>query len=228
VRFLYVPQSTLTSSLKTLISLGFTIFFSLIFLSLKSHAVYTLGESGEVLSEGTYNMGFEPQIVINNPYGSSGLNGDFVFDYPVQADGSLRAKVGTGMSLFDASVAYKYVPFPDYLEQPAVGLKVEASSNSTNSLVTNGFRITPLTSKSFETSLGKLDPYGGLTMSLLTTGSTSTTGFQVTGGSELRTSRRSRFIVAAELNLNLSNSWSSIAGLVTYNFEQNPNTTKEP
>ena len=218
-----IPQFPFTSFMKTLISLCFAIVFSQ-----ESQAVYTLGESAEVLSEGTYNMGFEPQIVINNPYGSSGLNGDFVFDYPVQADGSLRAKVGTGMSLFDASIAYKYIPFPDYLEQPAVGIKVEACSSSTNSLVTNGFRITPMTSKAFETSLGRLDPYAGLTMSLLTTGSTSTTGFQATGGSELRSSRHSRFIVAAELNLNLSNSWSSIAGLVTYNFEQNPTFTKEP
>ena len=189
-------------------------------------AVSTLNEAADVLTEGTYNLGFEPQIVLGSPTGTTGVNGDVVFDYPLRSDSSLRAKLGTGSSSYDLAVGFKYIPFPDYQEQPAMGFKVEAESSSTGSTTANGFRLIPLASKSFEIKYGSLQPYGGISLNLMNSSSGGTSGFQLIAGSELRTPQLPRWTFTAELDLNASNSWSSISGSICYNFDQNSMSMK--
>ena len=194
--------------------------------STPAKAAFTLGESAEVLSQGTYSIGAEPQIVLSNPQSTTGVNLGAIFDYPFQSDSSLRAKLGTGSTSYDVALGYKWVPFPDYMNQPAAGLKVEAEALSVNSVLVNTLRAIPLASKNFTTKYGPVDPYAGLAISLINSSASSATGIQLVGGSEIRPISTPRWTFAAELDLNLTNSWSSISGLATYNFDQNSMRTK--
>jgi len=189
---------------------------SLTFLSTPAWALYTTGESGEVIPEGSYALGVEPQIVVTSP---SGLNLSVLGDYPLTKDSSLRAHIGSGQTTFDLGASYKWIPIPDYNNQPAFGVKVEADTNSANGITANAIRVHPLISKKLDRAEGLFTPYAALPISLVSATGSSYTGLQVVGGSEFQNQSLPKWKFAAELGLNLTNSVSYISGVVTYLFD---------
>lgn len=92
----------------------------LFFSSQNSHAFYETGESGEIAKEGTYKIGLMPQLRLSD---GSGMNFTGFFDRALNDESSLRIHAGLGETDFYMGGSYKWIPIPDYKNQPAIGGK---------------------------------------------------------------------------------------------------------
>jgi hypothetical protein len=191
--------------------------------SSSSYAYFTVGESGELPKPGTYRIGAEPQIVFDD----GGFDLSAFADTLLGPDGSIRGQMGVGETNFDAGVSYKWIPIPDYGNQPAVGGKAEVDWANRKSGGWTSFRIMPLVSKKFETDYGLMTPYAALPIGLNSAPWGSVTTIQLAGGSEFRNPDYPRWMYSAELGLNLNNAFTYISGNVTYFLDESEVSSKK-
>ena len=193
-----------------------SLMLGIIMLSSISMAYFTVGESGNLVKPGQYQIGMEPQFVFDN----SGFNFSGFLDAPYGPDGSFRARMGVGDTNFEASLSYKWVPIPDYGNQPSVGGKVEATYARRSGGNWDAIRIIPLVSKNFETIYGPVTPYASLPLSLVGTPSNTQTALQLVGGCEYRPPDEPKWMFGAELGVSLNNAFTYISGNLTYIFDE--------
>jgi hypothetical protein len=185
--------------------------------SQSSFAYFTIGESGDLPKAGQYRIGAEPQFVFDD----SGFNFSGFVDAPFRNDSSFRAIMGIGDTSFEAAISYKWIPIPDYGDQPAIGGKVEASYARKSGGNWDAIRIMPIISKDFDTVYGPITPYGSVALGLNGTPGANITTLQLVGGSEYRPPDYPRWMYSAELGLNLNNAFTYISGNVTYLLDEN-------
>lgn len=140
------------------VSVGLMIF------SGQSFAYYTFQETGDLLAPGRYAVGGELQFQTSK---RSGVNILGRFDGAISDEMNYRGFVGLGDVDFQAGGYVKWVPFPDFEKQPAIGITLgglvasytvpQKGSNTEFSL-----RATPFISKSFDAELGQFTPYAAL------------------------------------------------------------------
>lgn len=184
--------------------------------SSSSFGFLTVGESGELVKPGLYQVGVEPQVDFTN----SGFNIAAFAGAPYGNDGSLRAKVGLGYVGFEAALSYKWIPIPDYEKQPAIGAKVEAGYANKSGASTSTLRLMPLVSKKFDTENGLFIPYGSLPLNFIFAPSGNTTGYQLVGGTEYYPPDLPKWMFSGELGANLGSSNTYVSGSATYYFEE--------
>jgi hypothetical protein len=187
--------------------------FFIFFLSHSALAFYTTGESAELVKPNTYHLGIEPQVRISE---GTGFNFNGFLDAPFGPEASIRATLGFGQTELFTTIAYKWVPIPDYDRQPAIGGKLEAIYARTAGNSLSALKIHPLISKKFETSFGTLVPYGSIPLALISSGNTSDTSLQLVGGAELYHNDYKQWIFSAELGVNMNKAFSYISGTLTY------------
>lgn len=192
------------------------IFCSSILLSQASFAYLSLSETAELIKKDHYRVGITPQLLLANGGGS---NYGVFFDMPVDDEMNARFTLGTGTTDFWTSGSVKWVPYPDYKKQPAIGLRGaviyarKAKENFYN------IQVTPIISKIVDTQWGKLNPYIGLPVTLVYNSTSSLTALQFVIGSEWIDNPS--FQVGAELDLNLSNSTSALTVHINFPFDGN-------
>ena len=141
---------------------------ALIFLfSFSSYGYFSVMDTGDLKEEGEYRILGEGQILLDSPKGFN-FNGRFSTGFDV--DSEIQFEAGIGSIDFYLGAFWKWVPFPDTEEQPAIGARfgvtfAEIDVNGTT-LSTYGFNVTPLVSKKFALDFGKLSPYAGLPIGL--------------------------------------------------------------
>ena len=194
----------------------------LVLISTPSQAYLTVGESTELPKQGQYRVGAEPQIVFNN----GGFNFSGFADTAITSDSSIRAHLGIGDTSFEAAASYKWIPIPDYGNQPGIGGKVEASYANKSGGNWTALRFMPLISKNFDTQYGQVTPYGSIPLDLIGTPSTTQSAVQLVGGCEYRSPDYSKWMFSAELGLNLNNAFSYVSGNVTYYLDETESSVK--
>ncbi len=182
----------------------------------------TVQESNEVTPAGKFKLGAEPQIRTSS---GSGMNFSGFFDAPVNDAMSVRANVGTGDTDFSAGGSFKWVPFPDYGKQPAVGLKVggywwRESSESFTTL-----RFDPIVSKKFDTEIGLLVPYASIPVMFNSGKDYNKTSLQVAFGSELMHPETDNMTFGAEIGFDGKDSFSYVSGYVTIYLDDTNQTS---
>lgn len=189
-------------------------------LNFSAQAFMTVQESNEITPAGKYKLGVEPQFRTTN---GSGFNFGGFFDMPINDESSFRANVGTGETDFVAGTSFKWVPFPDYENQPAIGGKIgafywrEASENYLT------FRVEPLVSKKFATANGTFIPYAALPVMFNTGRDLNKTTLQVAFGSEYQNAEADNMTFGLEAGLDAKDSFSYVSGYVTiYLDDQRP------
>ena len=197
-----------------------TVFFALV--SSPAFAFLSLNESGEITPPGIYKLGVEPQIRLSN--GSGGNLGVFI-DSAINDDWSWRAQMGTGDTDFWAAGSAKWVPIPDYQNQPAIGLRMEANIGREDNESFSVLRVAPLVSKGYDTDIGKITPYAALPIGLFASKGSSDSISQFVIGSEGRFEQTPDFLFSAEIGFNMSRTFSYLAGTATY-FFRDTNTRK--
>lgn len=179
-------------------------------------AFMTVQESNEITPTGQFKLGFEPQARLSD---GSGFNFAGFFDLPVNEEMSARAHLGSGDTDFFAGGSFKWVPVPDYANQPSIGGKFGLIHWRESDHTFFTFRVEPLISKKFQTETGTFIPYAALPLMFNSGHEMNKTSFQLAGGSEFWHPDADNMTFGAELGLNLKDSFSYISGYVTIFLE---------
>lgn len=183
--------------------------------STSSASYLSLNETAEILPDGYFTLGVAPQLRLSD---GGGIDVSAFFDTSVASDTNMRISLGGGKVDFWTSASLKWVPFPDVGRQPAMGLKgalIYARDEDTNFY---NFQFSPIISKLADTTYGKMIPYIGLPVTYVTTKDSSFVSTQLAVGAEWFSSKDLHF--GAEFNLNLSKSFTSLSGFVSFPFDQ--------
>lgn len=176
----------------------------------------SIGESGEVINADSYRLGGTFQ---SSTAGNGGLNlGGFV-DTGWTDDMSSRFLFGVGSLDFHVGASLKYVPFPDYENQPAIGVRSAFWVARIDSTSVTTLQIAPLVSKVIRISEGNLVSYFAIPVNFTFYSNKSSTGSQFTIGSEYSHPKIHNVQFAAELSLNLSKSESGFLILASIPFD---------
>jgi hypothetical protein len=188
------------------------VLFTTVFVGSQAFAVLEVGESGEVTGQGMNRVGLVPQVKTSN---GGGANISAFFDSGLNDSTSARLWAGTGDTDFDLGGSLKWVPIPDYENQPALGLRGSAFYLRDGSVSSSVLRVEPLISKKFDVDIGELTPYASLPLMVQTRDSSSTTEMQLTVGSEYVHPDVKKLRFGAELGFDLKDSFSYIAAYVS-------------
>ena len=186
-------------------------------MSVSAHSYLTVAETGELVPEGQYLLGLSPQIKLSD---GNGVNLAGFFDSSVRQDASVRLHVGVGETDFFTGASFKWIPFPDFGQQPAIGARVGAiyGRDGDDSLLT--FRFDPLVSKKLEIDHGVIEPYGSLPIYTSTFRSRTTTGIQLVGGAQYYPPDFQQMRLGGELGMSLRESFNYVAVFVTFLMDE--------
>lgn len=201
-------------------------FFSLlaVFFALQAQAFMTVQESNDITPMGKYKLGVEPQLRTSN---GNGMNFTGFFDAPINEEMSARALIGSGDTDFVAGGSFKWVPVPDYGNQPAVGGKIGGYFWRESDEGYFTVRVEPIVSKKLHTEIGDFTPYGALPILFNSGKDYNKTGVQLAAGTEYFHSEADNMTFGAELGLDAKDSFSYISGYVTiYLDDAHPNQQK--
>ena len=190
-----------------------------------AHAYLGVNESAEIIPNGHYRVGVIPEFFLgSNPsdyYTGKDGGSDYsaFLDMNVQRDINARFVLGTGTTDFWAGAFAKWVPYPDYENQPAIGVRGgfmfvrEQSSNFYD------LQVTPIISKKYETQAGALLPYVGVPLTLVYEKSSHNfTAVQMAVGSDWEFQKDSQ--LGAELDMDLKNTTTTISLHLNLEFDE--------
>jgi hypothetical protein len=175
-----------------------------------------VGESAEILPISTYRLGAAPQFYLSD---GGGLNVIGYVDAALTDSTSMRVQAGGGEIDFFTGASFKWVPIPDYENQPAIGLKVGANFGREGDKTLTSVQLSPLVSKKVETDYGLLIPYTSLSLSRTSVRGETSTGFQVVGGTEWL-HPDTHFQFGAELGLEAKDSYSYLMGWISIPLDE--------
>ncbi|WII71785.1 hypothetical protein QJS83_15075 [Bdellovibrio sp. 22V] len=187
-----------------------------LFLSSTSHAYLSIAESGELLPVGTYQVGAEPQLLLNK---GGGANFNVFFDAAINESMSGRISMGAGAVDFNAFASAKWMPFPDVDNQPAMGLRAGAGIARDEGENLLQLQLAPMLSKKFETEYGLSVPYFALPFTFLNTKEENTIASNLTVGTEFHYADWKDVTLGAELGIELNKSYSYLSIFATFPFE---------
>ncbi len=196
--------------------LTFLIILSFLLLSRPGFAYLSVSETAELIKEGEYRIGVIPQLILSSG-GESNLG--VFFDMPVEDDVNSRFIIGGGTTDFYASASVKWVPYPDFERQPAIGLRGALTYARDGVANYYNLQATPIISKSVDTDWGKMIPYVGLPITIVHS-TISRTALQFVVGSEWVD--RKDFQIGGEFDFNLSNTNTALT--LHFNFPFDGNT----
>jgi len=190
--------------------------FSGLLLASNAHAYLSMAESGELVPMGKYQVGIEPQLMLNR---GDGGNVDAFFDAPINDSTSARLLIGSGTVDFNGFASVKYIPFPDVDNQPAIGIRGGVGLDRINGNNGLDIQVAPLISKKFDTDMGMTVPYFALPITFTSNNNDSFTRANVAVGTELHSPQAPQVTFGAELGIDLNRSYSYISAYVTLPFD---------
>ncbi len=191
-------------------------FLSWTFFSFSSWAYLGIHGSAEIPKLGSYVMGGYGQLMLNEGGGAQfGAN----LEMPFTEDLSTQFSLGIGKIDFNLGAGFKWVPIPDFNNQPAMGFKVSTWYARTEETNVWTIQIAPMFSKKINTEAGLLIPYAAIPINVVMQKDNNHTGTQFTIGSELHTKKVEGMYFSAEATVNLKDSASYVSGSVSFPFD---------
>lgn len=182
-----------------------------------AQAYFSVIDTGEVLAPGKYQASLEPQLILQN---YDGFNAVARFDRGINEESSARAILGFGKVDFQVGGFYKWVPFPDTANQPAIGGSAGAILARVNGDTQFSVRVNPLFSKRLETEIGDFTPYASLPLGITSRKDETVVPVQFVLGSELQPINNQNLSIFAELGFNLHKAFGYISAAVAYRFDE--------
>ncbi|AHI05742.1 hypothetical protein BDW_06180 [Bdellovibrio bacteriovorus W] len=182
----------------------------------KAHAYLTIAESAEVLPMGQYQVGIEPQILLNKGGGS---NVSVFLDTAFSESSSGRLTLGGGAVDFNANASFKWVPFPDFANQPAMGLRFSGGLTRDEDENVLQLQVAPLISKKFDTEYGLTVPYVALPFTYLNFKNENVMASHLAMGTEFHYVDWKDVTLGAELGVELNKTYSYISVFATFPFD---------
>lgn len=180
-------------------------------------AFFNISETAEVVPRGQYRFGAGPQLKVSD---GGGINLTAFVDSGIDEATSWRAFVGIGDVDFYTGGSLKWVPFPDYDQQPAFGFRASATLGRDGEDSTTAIKLEPLVSKKFETDHGLVIPFAAASLISWDHKGETNIGQMLTLGGEFNSNEVKDYQFGAEIGLNFKNSISYIYGYVIWNFDE--------
>jgi hypothetical protein len=190
-------------------------FLGILGINFSSSAALFTGQSAELPNRGIDRVGLLPQI----SFSDSQLNLNGFYETLLSDDRSFRLTTGFGKPDFFLGFDYKFVPYPDYKDQPAIGgvLNMTISREGSDNYIT--ILGKPLVSKKINIDQGLLIPYVSLPVGLTVGKGTSTYPISLVVGTEMHPHEFQNMYFSAEITMNVQNSSNAIAAAVIFPFD---------
>ncbi|PWU17183.1 MAG: hypothetical protein C5B49_09385 [Bdellovibrio sp.] len=195
----------------------------MLLVSFSARAWIEFAESGDVLPRGTYKLGGGPQFRMSELPGFSGTNSaatiSTFMEGGIRDDLGWRATLGAGDLGFFLGGGMKWIPFPDYENQPAMGLRADVNFGKKNDSTLSAIRVAPLISKGVQTELVTFVPYAALPLGLASVDSTSSFMMQLALGSDIKPDAWKTVMFNVELGANITKAFSYLSINAFYLFD---------
>ncbi len=182
-----------------------------------ANAYYSTLDTGDTLGANKYAASLESQFILDR-YDGVNLNGRF--DAGINEDSNLRAIFGVGIINFQAGAMYKYIPFPDTSNQPAIGIEAGAVYARVQNVSELAFRVHPLISKRLTVQDLKLNVYGSLPLGVTFRDGNTIYPIQLAVGSEMKIPKYEKFSVFGEVGINVNAAFGYISLAGMYYFDE--------
>lgn len=116
----------------------------------------TIQESGEPVPQNQLHLGFSPQFLLAR---ESGSNGMLTLRTGLDEGRDFSFQLGGGYNNFWSTLSTRWIPIPDYNDQPAIGFRFDVTLAHLNGVSNGSFRLAPFVSKRLRTDVGHLEPY---------------------------------------------------------------------
>lgn len=196
-------------------------FATLLFAAANSHAYYSTIDTGQILPKKSYRVSAEPQVMLGD---SGGFNLAGRFDAGMTESSNVRLLLGTGKVSFQTGVFYKWVPIPDYENQPALGIMGGFLYGRKEDINTLSLRLHPIVSKTFTFDYGSMTPYASLPVGASFRKDETVYPVQLALGTEWKTNDWDKLTFIGEVGLNIASAFSyvSVAAVLYFDDEQGP------
>ena len=191
-------------------------FFIGLSLPVTSHGYMEFMDTGEVLDSGKYRLNGNVQGIFND---FDGFNITGRAATGVTKDSEVQFEFGLGSIEVQFTGYFKYVPFPDTDNQPAIGIRAGGSFARFEGESLFGVHLQPFASKKFDTEYGDFTPYGALNLSLVFIDDDSEMPLQLQLGNSWKPENYSNVEFYGELGLNLAKSFNYISLGVAVTFD---------
>ena len=186
-----------------------------LFFSSLSFAFFSTMDTGDILAPSQYTFTSEAQMVSS---GEDGGNFRFHLDQAFDDSSQWRLTLGTGVNNYQASALFKWVPIPDYEQQPAIGLIGGLSFVELNNQSLVALQLKALVSKNFVTEYGYVSPYASLNLAFELSNVLDGSPAQLVAGSRYRSEDWQQSFILAELGFEISNAFSYLSIGFQYDF----------
>ena len=179
-------------------------------------AYFSTIDNGELVAPGKYQVSLEPQFIFQR---YDGLNAIGRFDTGINDSSSVRGVLGVGSVNFELGAFYKWVPFPDTSNQPAIGGMIGGSIARVSAGTEYSLRFHPMISKIFESEIGDVIPYGSIPIGVTSRPDKTVLPVQLVAGAELRPLNTPNFSFFAEVGANVNDAFGYASLAATYRFD---------
>lgn len=182
-----------------------------------AHAYLSIAESGELVPNGKYQVGLEPQFLTNK---GNGTNINVFLDTGFNDEMSGRISMGAGAVDFNAFASVKWMPFPDVDNQPAMGFRFGAGIARDEDQNIVQLQLAPMASKKVETNYGLTVPYIAVPFTWLNLKNENVVASNIAFGSEFHHFDWDNQVkVGGEIGLELNKSYSYISIYASIPFD---------
>lgn len=196
--------------------------YLLIFLTslfcINATAYYSLVDTAEILGNEQYTFTGESQWVTS---GENGLNFRGHLDQGLTDSSQMRFTLGTGVNRLQAGFFYKWVPIPDFGDQPGFGIIYGAMYSKIDGDSVLGIRLKLVSSKIFRLNDDSIvKPYGGLASGLSVTSKKDLYPLQVIVGSQYRPPQWKTVFLMAEAAWGSNDAFSYLSFGLQWDFSE--------
>lgn len=192
-------------------------------LSHPAHAYFSTIDTGDLVAPQKFQAILEPQLILNR---YDGLNAIARLDTGLGENSAVRGLLGFGKVDFQVGGFYKYIPFPDTPNQPAIGGEAGVIFARVGGETEFSIRVHPLISKRFETEIGDVSPYVSIPLGITSRSGNSSNGggtfvpVQLVGGAQLQPLNTPNIAYFAEIGINVAKSFSYISAAIAFRFDE--------
>ncbi len=195
-----------------------TLLLFIFFTSNQALSYYTTHDTGDILPKDQREVFSHIQF-----FTSEGLKTNIMagYDWPSNQNPSAqyRAQIGLGHSL-SAAIKYKWVPIPDYENQPSMGGIFSAQVAMPSSQTEFTLTASPLLSKRYDTNIGVNNFYASLPVSVQFYDGATNVPIQLIGGTFFKLDDYENLHFTAEIGVGLTKSFNYISLGMTLNFNK--------
>lgn len=174
-------------------------------------------QTGEILPTQQYNVNLSTQFITDH---DSGANFTGRVETGLNEEYGLGAHLGVGTTDFLVGTYVKWVPIPDYEDQPAMGLTAGINFARIDGFNELSVRTHPFISKMYATELGNFTPFASLPIGIRSFNGETTFPIQFALGTEFEPHQLEHIRFMGEIGFNIHKAFTYIVLSATFEIDE--------